>query len=100
MKFSASTGPWDLKKYLNASSGTDQTYVLWNKSTMGAKEHGEGRFTSRYTSNRQITLNVWGNILYSWLGMDAGFSSGILQGGPNAIAAINISPHRSAGRGI
>ena len=55
---------------------------------MGIKEHGEANRWSRVSQRRQITLNVWGNILYSWLGMDLGFDSLTLQAFPNALSYL------------
>lgn len=63
--------PWDMKpilKYYHINS--------WHPG-----EVGEHDWYARVTWNKQIYFNVWGNVLFGYVGMREGFSAWFLQVG-------------------
>jgi RHS repeat-associated protein len=84
-------GEWDLKRYLKPSSCSPSSgsgNALNNASSMGTKEKYEAAWWSRVDPTHQIGLQVWGNVLFSWLGMDAGIGAPLLQGGPELLSLL------------
>jgi len=62
---------WDLKVPLEHSHDIDRI----------KGEGGEASWYSRVLQNEQIYVNVWGNILFGFVGRAAGFSGHVLQAG-------------------
>ena len=66
--------PWDEKPKLKAG----------HINTQHPGEVGERPFYTRVTQSKQIYFNVWGNVLYGYVGMRADFSARNLQNGAEA----------------
>jgi RHS repeat-associated protein len=85
-------GPWDLKTSL---ANTSNPHYLCNLANM-AGEAGElcqgNMGWARVTANKQIFLNVWGNVLYGYIGMHEGIDSFTLQALVNILGYTNIDP--------
>lgn len=71
-------GAWDMKAHLHY--------------TMGALESGEYRGYTRITANRQIFYNVWGNLLYGYIGLRENFTEQVLELGATIAAILGDTP--------
>jgi RHS repeat-associated protein len=78
-------GPWDLKpKLVNGMYGlaAAEPYEVSNKAhTM---------VWARVTSTKQIFLNVWGNVLFGYIGINEGFPGWEVEDGTNALGVLGF----------
>jgi len=67
-------GAWDMKTHLRYS--------------MGDRQVGEVLGYTRYNSNSQIYFNVWGNLLYGYIGLRENFTQQTLEAGATIEAVL------------
>lgn len=77
-------GAWDMKPHL--------------RYTMGQREHGEVVGYTRITANKQIYFNVWGNLLFGYVGLRENFTETQLETG--GIVAALIAGTNTPGNNI
>jgi hypothetical protein len=74
---------WDLKTFLDNPQSRNCICHLGGGGRAGEVSapgsHGTSQGWARATSNKQIYLNVWGNILFGYTGVEAGFGGSVLQ---------------------
>jgi hypothetical protein len=69
------------------------TDALWNLAPAEPDEitHGDEAW-ARVTANKQIFLNVWGNVLFGYVGVHEGISASKLQTLTDALGETGIDP--------
>jgi RHS repeat-associated protein len=67
-------GSWDMKTHLQFA--------------MGARESGEAQGFTRIFQHHQIYYNVWGNLLYGYIGLRENFTQAVLESGATSEAIL------------
>ncbi len=84
---------WDLKVYLNGGKDGDSIDHVKGES-------GEAPRYARININKQIYLNVWGNIFYGYVGRAAEFTTGDLKAGVNLAGKLGGKSFSNPGNKI